>query len=63
MYYIVVTVGDMLKVVSDQNDIPRTFNKLRKARTFIDSRRYLEPRNPQIIENIEEIIGCFRVDL
>jgi hypothetical protein len=63
MYYIVVIVDRVPKVVSNMKGTPRTFPKHKKARNFIDSRRYLKSRNPQVVESIEGITERFRIDL
>jgi len=63
MFYIIVIVDGVPHVVSNQKGTPRTFPKHKKARNFIDSRRYLKSRNPQITENIEGITKRFRVEL
>jgi len=63
LIYIVVIVDSVPQVVSNQKGTSRTFSKAKKALNFIDSRRYLKSRNPQVTENIAGITKRFRIDI
>lgn len=63
IYYIVVSDGDKVKVVSSSNGHPREFPKIKKAQNFIDGRTYLEAKKPQIVTEIGEIKHYFKVDI
>lgn len=63
VFYIVVSDGDKVMVVSMSNGRPREFSKRKKAQNFINGRAYLQEKNPQIVTEIDEIKHRFRVDI
>lgn len=63
IFYIVVSIDDVKRVVAASNGGIREFPKQKKAKNFINGRPYLEEKNPQIVTDIDNIKHLFRVDL
>jgi NifB/MoaA-like Fe-S oxidoreductase len=62
IFYIVIEKDGVQKVVSTNSE-PRTFAKQKKARNFITGRRFLQDLNPEIVDNIDGIVECMKVDI
>jgi hypothetical protein len=55
VYYIMVLgYGDVRKIVTDRKGTPRSFSKTKAIHNFIDSRSFLQERDPIIISAIPQ---------
>ncbi|KPK54271.1 MAG: hypothetical protein AMS22_06095 [Thiotrichales bacterium SG8_50] len=63
MYYIMVLDRDVRKIVCDRRGTPRPFSKPKAIHNFVDSRSFLQDRDPIIISAIPQKMEAFRVDL
>jgi len=62
IFYITVEQKGVRKVISTNSEL-RTFAKQKKARNFIAGRSFLQDLNPEIVDDIDGIQECLKVDI